>query len=86
MKKYKRKDLELIARASNIFELEEIIKEFFFSKYYFISDDLMLHNSYKYYEFMNQPEKYEEWYSDINDKFKIFKTSSGYKFYRYYGL
>lgn len=86
LKKYKKKDLKLLAMSTNIIELEEIINEFFFSKYYYISDDLMLHNSYKYYEFMSEPERYEEWFTNMNQMFKIIKTDKYYRFYRYYGL
>lgn len=86
LKKYKKKDLKLLAISTNIIELEEIINEFFFSKYYYISDDLMLHNSYKYYEFMSEPERYEEWFTNMNQMFKIIKTDKYYRFYRYYGL
>ena len=86
LKKYKKKDLKLLAVSTNIIELEEIINEFFFSKYYYISDDLMLHNSYKYYEFMSEPERYEEWFTNMNQMFKIIKTDKYYRFYRYYGL
>ena len=86
VKKYKKKDLKLLAVSTNIIELEEIINEFFFSKYYYISDDLMLHNSYKYYEFMSEPERYEEWFTNMNQMFKIIKTDKYYRFYRYYGL
>lgn len=86
VKKYKKKDLKLLAISTNIIELEEIINEFFFSKYYYISDDLMLHNSYKYYEFMSEPERYEEWFTYMNQMFKIIKTDKYYRFYRYYGL
>ena len=47
MKKLYKKDLVLIARASNIVELEVIINEYFFSKYYCVADDLTIHNIQK---------------------------------------
>ena len=78
-----RKDLRLILTASNIVELECMINDYFFSKYYRVSDDLMLHNDAKRIELLSD---YVEWYSEFNKMFKIYKTENGYKFYRYYGL
>ena len=83
MKKYLRKDLELIIYASNIVELEVLINEFFYSKYYRVADDLTIHNVGKKAELQGN---YLKWYLDFNSMFKIFKVQHGYKFYRYYGL
>ena len=79
----KKEDYHLIIRASNIVELECLINEYFYSKYYIIADDLTIHNNlFK----ANLLGNYSEWYSDFNKKFKIFKTKNGYNFYRYYGV
>ena len=83
LKKYQRKDLELIIYASNIVELEVLINEWFYSKYYRIADDLTIHNLQKKCELQGN---YLKWYLEFNQMFKIFKVQHGYKFYRYYGL
>lgn len=83
MKKFQRKDLELIIYASNIVELEVLINQFFYSKYYRISDDLKIHNLQKKVDLLDE---YLKWYIEFNSMFKIFKVKHGYKFYRYYGL
>ena len=83
MKKYLKKDLELIIYASNIVELEVLINEFFYSKYYRVADDLTIHNVQKKVDMLD---KYLTWYLEFNQMFKIFKVKHGYKFYRYYGL
>ena len=82
MKKYNRKDFKLILSASNIVELEVLINEYFYSRYYYVADDLILHNDAKLNELK---EHYFDWYDEFNSMFKIFKVKSGYKFYRYYG-
>lgn len=82
MKKYNRKDFELIIYASNICELEYQINKIFYSDGYYIADDLTIHNDHKLNELK---EKYFDWYDDFNSMFKIFKVKTGYKFYRYYG-
>ena len=82
MKKYLKKDFSLILIASNIVELEMLINEYFYSKYYHVSDDLKIHNDLKKMELQGS---YYEWFNDFNSMFKIFKVKRGYKFYRYYG-
>lgn len=83
MKKINKKDLKLILVASNIVELECLVNEYFYSKYYRITDDLMIHNDAKRIDLLGN---YIEWYNETNKMFKIFKTKDGYKFYRYYGV
>ena len=82
MKKYNRKDFELIIYVSNICELEYSINQFLFDDGYYIADDLTIHNDHK----LNELEgKYIDWYIEFNSMFRIFKVKHGYKFYRYYG-
>lgn len=81
--KIKKEDLKLLITASNIVELEVLINEFFYSKYYHISDDLLIHNDEKKLELQGN---YVDWFVQFNKMFKIFKVKSGYKFYRYYGV
>lgn len=83
MKKYNKKDFKLIISASNIVELEVLINEYFYSKYYHVADDLTLHNDMKKAELLTD---YYIWYKEFNKIFKIFKVKNGYKFYRYYGV
>ena len=84
MKKYLKKDMELLIYASNIVELEVLINDFFYSKYYRVADDLTIHNAQKRIDLSEKD--YLGWYVDFNKMFKIFKIKSGYKFYRYYGV
>ncbi len=84
MKKYLKKDMKLLIFATNIVELEILINEFFYSKYYRVADDLTLHNIQKKID-LNKDEYLSYWF-DLNHMFKIFKVKSGYKFYRYYGV
>lgn len=79
----RKEDFKLIIVASNIVELECLINEYFYSKYYVVSDDLKIHNSEKKYELGGN---YYDWYLDFNKKFKIYKVKQGYKFYRYFGV
>lgn len=78
-----KKELKLILVASNIVELECLINEYFYSKYYRVSDDLMIHNDAKRINLLGN---YIEWYTDFNKMFKIYKTRNGYEFYRNYGI
>lgn len=81
--KIKKEDLKLLITASNIVELEVLINEFFYSKYYHVSDDLLIHNDEKKLELQGN---YVDWFVQFNKMFKIYKVKSGYKFYRYYGI
>ena len=83
MKKLNKKDYELLFIASNIVELECLINEYFYSKYYRITDDLLIHNDEKRSKLLGD---YLGWFIEFNKMFKIFKVKHGYKFYRYYGL
>lgn len=83
MKKLKRDDMKLLIVASNIVELENLINDYFFSKYYRIDEHLTIHNLSKK---ASLQEKYYTWYIEFNSMFKIYKVKSGYKFYRYYGV
>lgn len=83
MKKLNKKDLKLIIYASNIVELENLINEYFFSKYYRVADDLTIHNLSKKASLQGN---YLGWYMEFNSMFRIYKVKSGYKFYRYYGM
>lgn len=83
MKKLNKKDFKLIITASNIVELECLINGYFYSKYYRITDDLMIHNDEKRIELLND---YIGWFIEFNKMFKIFRVKNGYKFYRYYGV
>ena len=83
MKKYLKKHMELLIWANNIVELEVLINEFFYSKYYRVADDLTIHNTQKKADL---EDGYLEWWLEFNQMFKIFKVKKGYKFYRYYGL
>ena len=83
MKKVNKKDFKLILTASNIVELEMLINEYFFSKYYEVADDLTIHNLDKK---ASLEDSYLCWYVEFNSMFKIFKVKNGYKFYRYYGM
>ena len=83
MKKLNKKDYELLIIASNIVELECLINEYFYSKYYRVTDDLLIHNDEKRSKLLGD---YLGWFIEFNKMFKIFKVKSGYKFYRYYGL
>ena len=84
MKRYLKKDMDLLIFATNIVELEVLINEFFYSKYYRIADDLTIHNLSKKTE-LNEKEYLAYWLT-LNHDFKIFKVKQGYKFYRYYGV
>ena len=75
--------LKLIMTCSNIVELECMINDYFYSKYYRVTDDLMIHNDAKRVDLLGD---YIEWYTEFNKMFKIYKTKNGYKFYRYYGI
>lgn len=83
MKKLNKKDYELLIIASNIVELECLINEYFYSKYYRVTDNLLIHNDEKRSKLLGD---YLGWFIEFNKMFKIFKVKSGYKFYRYYGL
>ena len=83
MKKLKKDDMKLLIVASNIVELENLINEYFFSKYYRIDEHLTIHNLSKKASLQGN---YLNWYVEFNSMFKIFKVKSGYKFYRYYGV
>ena len=83
MKRFNKKDFKLILTVSNIVELECLINEYFYSKYYYIDDDLTIQNKSKQASLLGN---YIGWYLEFNSMFKIFKVEHGYKFYRYYGL
>ena len=81
--KIKKDDFKLILTASNIVELEILINDYFYSKYYHVTDDLMIHNDMKKLELQGN---YVDWFIQFNKMFKIFKVKHGYKLYRYYGV
>ena len=83
VRKVNKENYKLLFVASNIVELECMINDYFYSKYYRVTDDLMIHNDAMRIDLLGD---YIEWYTDFNLKFRIFRTKNGYKFYRYYGL
>lgn len=83
MKRLKRDDMKLLIVASNIVELENLINEYFFSKYYRVDEHLTIHNLSKKASLQGN---YYTWYIEFNSMFKVYKVKSGYKFYRYYGV